>query len=140
MRRALLAVLGITVARVGMAQVPARLELVRCTAGSDAPCLRARVTLDASARAAVGALDSVWQNAAWSGEIVGHPLVGPGLGAAPAEVLPTRLLILIDRGAAMSGEGIACTDRRIRGRLPPGLISSSAKPLPWPRTCPRMRD
>ena len=109
MRRALLAVLGVTVARVGMAQVPARLELVRCTAGSDAPCLRARVTLDASARAAVGALDSVWQNAAWSGEIVGHPLVGPGLGAAPAEVLPTRLLILIDRGAAMSGEGIAFT-------------------------------
>lgn len=109
MRWTLLLVLGGSVAHMGMAQVPGRLELVRCAAGADVPCLRARVTLAAYARAAVGQLDSGRESAAWRGELAGNPLVGPGLAAPSASVLRTRLLILIDRGPTMSGEGIAFT-------------------------------
>jgi hypothetical protein len=109
MPRALLATLWVTVVNIAIGQAPARLELVRCAAGADVPCVRARIALDANARIAMGQLNSADETTAWSGELAGNPLVGPGLAAARTTVLPMRLLILIDRGAAMSGEGIAFT-------------------------------
>ena len=106
-RRILLPVISAAVVHVVAGQSPARLELVRCDAASDVPCMRARVTPSAAGRIAAAQVDST-QIGAWSGTLAGNPLIGPGF-AAHVSVLPTRLLVLIDRGPAMAGDGIAFT-------------------------------
>jgi hypothetical protein len=123
-RRTLLGLLALAAAPAMSAQAPARLELVRCAAGSDVPCVRTRVTLGAAARAGMGMLDSSGESKAWSGELAGGALVAPGLAAAHTALVPTRLLVLIDRGSGMAGEGIAFTRIALKSWLS-GLDSSA---------------
>jgi hypothetical protein len=107
MRNALTPLLAVMAVRGAVAQAPTRLELVRCAVGSEVPCLRARASLDPIARATAASVDSASERGAWSGELMGTRLAGPGVSVTPGTTSQTQLLILIDRGAAMSGEGIA---------------------------------
>jgi hypothetical protein len=84
--------LVVTVGRSVIAQVPARLELVRCVAGNDVPCVRTRVTLDSAERAAAAQVDSAHVGDAWLGNVGGNALVAPGLGTVPGALADQREL------------------------------------------------
>jgi len=88
---------------------PVPLRLVRCAAGSERACLVARLELDERAAGIVAGLDSAAESAAWSGDLGGRRLVGPGVAAGRAITPPLRLLVLLDRSGTMAGQGIAFT-------------------------------
>lgn len=110
MRRTGVAVMLLaTTAAAAGAQRPVRLELVRCTATSDAPCLRTTVPLDDVQRSLASRIDSARLAAAWSAALPGATLVGPGAALPGGQALPVDLLVLIDRGGAMTADGAAFT-------------------------------
>jgi hypothetical protein len=59
-------------------QQPARVQLVRCTAGSDAPCLRTVALLAWAGRAVTSQVDLTVERTAWTGSIAGEVLVPTG--------------------------------------------------------------
>lgn len=104
------ALLAMVVAGIGRCQLPvARVQLVRCAATSDAPCVSAGIELGIAERAAAAQFDSGSESAAWRGRLGGVPLVGAGVSRRRSGDRPLRLLILVDRGAEMNGERTAFT-------------------------------
>ncbi len=119
--RALIAVAAIAGLKAAplSAQAPAPasspVRLVRCAAGADLPCLVTRVTLDGRDAAAVAQLDSASEARAWTGDLGGRRLAGPGVVVSRQVDPPLRLLILLDRSGSMLGEGIAFTRITLKG-------------------------
>lgn len=105
---------------------PAPLRLVRCAPGANVPCLVTRVSLDRSDAALVGQLDSAAESRAWTGDLAGKRLVGPGVTIPRRINPPMRLLILLDRSGSMIGEGIAFTRLTLKSFIE-GLDSASVR-------------
>ncbi|MGH7592302.1 MAG: hypothetical protein ACRELE_00370 [Gemmatimonadales bacterium] len=87
----------------------ARLQLLRCATIGDAPCVSAGIHLSATERTVAAQLDSGTESAAWRGRLGGSLLVGAGVSRSHSTAGAFRLLILIDRGAMMSGDRTAFT-------------------------------
>ena len=100
---------GVARSVAAQAPTPVPLRLVRCAAESDRACLVARLELDERAAGIVAELDSAAESRAWSGDLGGRRLVGPGVATPRAVTPPLRLLVLLDRSGTMAGQGIAFT-------------------------------
>ncbi len=109
------AILLCTLAAVSAAQSPAGLRLVRCMAGSDVPCVAARVPMDAGARRVLGRIDSSAERRSWSATLGGSALTGAGFDNGP--MVRARLLVLIDGGSAMAGDRFAFSRIALRSWL-----------------------
>jgi hypothetical protein len=77
MRCVVVGVLVVTLARGASAQAPTHLELVRCVAGSEVPCLRARIAVDTTRRQVAALADSERTGSVWRGAFAGSQLVAP---------------------------------------------------------------
>jgi hypothetical protein len=122
----LMALLAPAWSAAASAQTAAPLRLVRCAPGVDVPCLVTRVDLLRRDAALVGQLDSASESRAWTGDLGGKQLIGPGVTVPRRIDPPMRLLILLDRSGSMIGEGIAFTRLTLKSFIE-GLDSTSVR-------------
>ncbi|MGH7524314.1 MAG: hypothetical protein ACREK8_08415 [Gemmatimonadales bacterium] len=85
---------------------PARVKLVRCAAASPTPCATVTMELDQQEGAAAAEVNDSTVGAAWRGRLGGVSLAGAGVSSPQSAARGHRLLVLVDRGAAMLGDRI----------------------------------
>jgi hypothetical protein len=86
---------------------PAKVKLVRCAEASVMPCASVTVELNRREGAVAAELNDSAADAAWHGRLGGVPLAGAGVSWPRSVVRAKRLLVVVDRGAAMVGDRIA---------------------------------